>query len=559
MNVIEQTWKIVTKLDGMQMIRNIESVGRTCYKSHDLNSENDPEKTKRFVKNIIDRHHESVLEHESIAIRIVTDRAILAELTRHRMASFCLSGDTEVYFDLPKAIKNGDKKLHKITLKELYKKWNSYDERFKIKGSDRIKNMNVRMFDVENKILKHTNIVNIFNNGEKDVYEIELEDGKKIKATKDHKFLSPEGFKTLEEMIDLKNENGKATFSKYAEFATNGIPCYQNKDWLLSAKNRSIENKTGLDGIAKEASIGKDCIRKWLKIHNIQFTKKEVASYTEIWNKNRYGYTLKPRKFIRKTDYKKLKLDDYDFRRKVCTFFNPLREGIFKKYNYTCQMCGKGFSGKIHLHHIKPVKTHQELAFDVDNVIPVHAHCHHKHHNGSANLRTIASKKMSVNFSKIKKIRYVGIETVYDLEVKDDNHNYIANGFVVHNCVESQRYVNYSKDKYGNEVTFVLPTYLKGIPKTDEKYLLWQESCSHAEQSYMKALTLGCKPEEARSVLPNSTKCEILMTANLREWRHVLKLRTSQAAHPMMRALMTDVLNTFKSVVPIVFDDIKGE
>ena len=75
---------------------------------------------------------------------------------------------------------------------------------------------------------------------------------------------------------------------------------------------------------------------------------------------------------------------------------------------------------------------------------------------------------------------------------------------------------------------------------------------------YFKLLKNGATPEQARSVLPNSIKTEVVMTANLREWRHFLKLRTAQAAHPQMRELTIPLLKELKEKIPVIFDDIEG-
>jgi thymidylate synthase (FAD) len=121
---------------------------------------------------------------------------------------------------------------------------------------------------------------------------------------------------------------------------------------------------------------------------------------------------------------------------------------------------------------------------------------------------------------------------------------------------ESQRYCNYSQDKYGNDVTFIKPRWCE---EGSDLYLMWKDSCSNSEKVYLDLLKQGVKPENARSVLPNCTKTEIVMTANLREWRHVLKLRTSKQAHPDMQALMKPLLAEFKEQIPLVFDDIDNE
>jgi thymidylate synthase (FAD) len=80
-----------------------------------------------------------------------------------------------------------------------------------------------------------------------------------------------------------------------------------------------------------------------------------------------------------------------------------------------------------------------------------------------------------------------------------------------------------------------------------------------SEEKYMELLELGATPQEARSVLPNSLKTELVMTMNLREWRHFFKLRTSTAAHPQMREIAIPLLDKFKELIPVVFDDIEAE
>ena len=111
---------------------------------------------------------------------------------------------------------------------------------------------------------------------------------------------------------------------------------------------------------------------------------------------------------------------------------------------------------------------------------------------------------------------------------------------------ESTRYCNYGNDKFGNELTFIKPCFWK---EDDPKYMTWKYAMKNAEQAYMDLIRLGATPQEARSVLPNSLKTEIVVTMNLREWRHFFKLRTSPAAHPQIRG--------FKEIIPIVFDDIQ--
>ena len=125
---------------------------------------------------------------------------------------------------------------------------------------------------------------------------------------------------------------------------------------------------------------------------------------------------------------------------------------------------------------------------------------------------------------------------------------------------ESTRYCNYSKGKFGSELTFIRP-YWDDRSISAEMIRLracWQEACLNAEWSYKKMIDASCTPEAARAVLPNCLKTEVVMTANLREWRHFFKLRCAPTAHPDMRIIANMLLTAFKDVVPVVFDDIEG-
>lgn len=118
---------------------------------------------------------------------------------------------------------------------------------------------------------------------------------------------------------------------------------------------------------------------------------------------------------------------------------------------------------------------------------------------------------------------------------------------------ESTRYCNYSKDKFGNELTFIKPSFWE---YGDVKSFLWRKGCEVAEKIYFEMIKEGAKPQEARSILPNSLKTEIVCTFNIREWRHFFTLRCSKAAHPQMREIAIPLLEKFKKKIPILFDDI---
>lgn len=140
---------------------------------------------------------------------------------------------------------------------------------------------------------------------------------------------------------------------------------------------------------------------------------------------------------------------------------------------------------------------------------------------------------------------------------------------------ESTRYCNYSKDKFGNQISCILPVRFMSkiggrwsgeIPDAviadlfkleGERFDAWREAMKDAESNYFRSLELGDSPQEARGVLPTDLKTEIVCTANLREWHHIFTMRTAKAAHPHIRHLMIPLLKEFKAWMPEIYDDIE--
>jgi thymidylate synthase (FAD) len=119
---------------------------------------------------------------------------------------------------------------------------------------------------------------------------------------------------------------------------------------------------------------------------------------------------------------------------------------------------------------------------------------------------------------------------------------------------ESTRYCNYGKDKFGNECSFIEPPGM-----THEQTVVWGGACVVAEENYFRMLDRGSSPQIARSVLPNCLKTEIVMVANLREWRHFIKLRGSKAAHPQIRPVAYDVWQVLMEHAPSIFEGLRPE
>lgn len=121
---------------------------------------------------------------------------------------------------------------------------------------------------------------------------------------------------------------------------------------------------------------------------------------------------------------------------------------------------------------------------------------------------------------------------------------------------ESTRYCNYSLNKFQNELTFIRPFFWNNDP---EKFQIWQDAMAMAERSYLILIEKGASPQEARSVLPNSLKTEIIVTMNIREWRHFFRLRSATTAHPQMQEIAGAMLKAFQLHFPVVFEDINNK
>lgn len=399
----------LTKSEIDKQVEAAEIMGRVCYKSE---PKGDP---IAFLSRIINRGHESVIEHINIPAVLSTDRAVTHQLVRHRHGSFCLAGDTKV---------------------RTYRGWRTLEQLYKLEPGPRT-HLKARCMDEDTKELFLNQVKDIFYSGKQDVYRVKTAMGYEIKATLKHRFLTLGGWKRLEDIV-----SGDKVY-------VNGIPAYKSKDWLkkhyheLNESHREMANLCG---------CSHHTIRTWVR-------KLGLAKPLGSWSIG----VAPPNKGRTKEDYE------------------PMRRTSQK-------MLG---------HHHRNLKV----------AIP----------------------------DRILSIEYVGQEDTYDLAMATEPHNFVANGFIVHNSQESQRYVNY--DRKGI-ICFVRPQFFndeKVDPKTIEEF---KDTCQNLAEKYVELVQGGLPPEEARGLLPNCTATVIGVTANLREWRHIFRMRLDGAAQPQIRALL---------------------
>lgn len=538
------------ELEGKTAQEIISYAARVSNPSNQNNFETAP----KLLAYCIKHQHWSIFEQASITMEIKTSRGIAAQILRHKSFQFqeyCISGDSKITCGFYN--KNGKFVPHYIPIKKLYEKQNHKN----------YKNILLRVYNETTKEFTSAPFKEVFFNGQKECFKITLEDGKTITTTKEHKFLTKKGFLPLEEALNLKINNKTITMENPLELATNGIPCYQSYEWLKQAKEQAIKNKTGVPGIAMDAGVSYHTIRKWLKKLNLTFTKKETASMYDVWNKNKTGYTvskwseeskLKKRLNTKKgNEHHSFKGGAHSERKAIANFFNPIRNNIFKIFNYTCQLCYNPFNtfdGKIDLHHIKEVGLFPELAKDINNIIPVHRKCHMEHHGKSYYFKQIRKghkgNKLAPKYQRVIRIEYIGMIDTYDIEVDHESHNYVANKICVHN---SQRYSQATNFVSYEARRQDLKNKQNSIEDMSEEDKEWFKNAQRtvwlkAYDLYDQALSRGIAKECARNLLPLGTETTLYMTGTVRSWIHYIQVRASEATQKEHR----DIANACKVI-----------
>lgn len=460
------------------------------------------------LRTIIKSGHESVIEHVSFTFKIEgVSRALLAQLTRHRIASFCVSGDTVVGYD---------HKNKGVTIKELYRKKPQYIGMSKL-----------RCVDEMTKEIVFNRVIQVFNNGEKETYTLETEDGYTVRATANHRFLTESGWKQLSELSVGEN------------VYTNGVPAYQQREWLdYKYNNESLTQKE----IAKMCGVSSHTVRNWVRKFGIQKPMGSWSIGKEPPNKGKTKDSYEPLK--RSSESRKKYLDThviispkkqyYELDQGYVATECAGRGRVAKLYprKNVCAICKE--KGKTEIHHI----DRDPKNFTDSNLIELCIACHKRAHKGYS--------VKAVKPSKIKSITYFGKENVYDIEMESPYHNYIANGFVVHNCVQSQRYVDMGA------MPVVVPESIKQNKEMLNEYGIALDA---VKTFYKRAVQAGIPKEDARYILPNATQTTIVMTMNARELRHFFSLRCCNRAQWEIRAMADEMLKLCKEKCPVIFAD----
>ena len=566
-----------------------EFAGRLCYLSFGADAGLEgghrtiPGRTtnQAYLANILNTKHGSVLEHAVWSFLLEgISRSLTHELVRHRAGmGYCLAGDTLIYSEHRQGgRRNGTKKR---TIKRLYEMTQTPH------GRSRLKLVRLRCYDEATGTFTTGRIRSVVCSGTRPVFRVELADGKVITCTKEHRFLSRDGWKPLGEIAGglEVSPGGLAVWGNAeAELMVNGTPAYMDREWL-----QQQYHERGLDqrSIAEIADVSPHTIRSWIRKHGLQ---KPMGSWTvgrAPWNRGkryRAGWThsAETRRLLSE---QKSGEGNPQWKGGVTpmgiVLRRPLverRREIYARDEWRCRLCGER-SKLLTLHHVLPVWARPDLADDEANVVSLCRSCHLSVNGRELEYverfgRSLAEvprdavpphgrgNVLTARAVRIRSITFVGEQSTYDLEMEGPHHNFVANGIITHNSQLSQRYVDES------EIGFVLPPEIEeGTPEFDA----WVSACDASLASYQRLLagvtdkvgdsgpvTMRKKRarQAARSVLPNCAETKIVVTGNARAWRHFCEMRGAPNADVEIRRLAVEVLRQLHAESPNLFGDM---
>lgn len=536
-----------------------------AYMARVSNPENQDNKATapKLLKYLLDNKHFSPFEMVNICVEIETTRDIARQILRHRSFSFqelCIAGGSLITLELPSGVKNGKRAAYKRTIEHLY----NLQSKGKMPAF-------ARVFDEESSTFVCRGIKEVFQTGVKPLFKITLANGKTITSTKEHKFLTEEGFKTLEDAIGLRMIGSTAAMSKEVAFGCNGVAAHTDRSWLSSVKEESIAAGKGLSYIAEKANVTTHTIRKWLQKFDLQYTKKEVASYTPIWNKGLFGYSL-PKHSAEAIEKMKASARRgassnlwrggaaRSERLKIADWCAANRSEFFRNANYQCNRCSSTVN--LEMHHKETVASRPDLAYEKSNIEVLCKKCHREHHNISEEDKTWRAnskgRTLTVHWSKVVSVEYVGEQMTYDMEIDHPSHNYVANGIVTHN---SQRYAAVHDYDFSEARLQDHKNRQNSIEVQDrELQRFWveaQQSVIRTSLSaYEAALANGIAKEQARKVLPEGMMMSrMYMNGTLRSWLHYIAVRTDPSTQKEHRDVAEQIKTVVKSLYPSLFKE----
>ncbi len=485
MKVIEPSYEIITPIDRSYIMKHLEAIGRTCYKSEDKITD---ESASPFIRGIIKSGHEAMIEHFSFSVRFIVNRAFTHEIVRHRIASFAqesqryVSSINQKEFIIESENDIIDEYENGLTMKRISEisngKWTEWDiNKILIKNDVDKRNHN-------NSGPVNDTFFNIIDTPEK-AYLMGL--------------IQADG--------NIKNN-------------TLSITQHENNHWYI---NRMIKN----------------FISPTSRVYNDRMCKR-MSVYSEKLTQSLINKGIVPNKTYDQTEQHIDILWNSIPDKYKATFIHGFLDGdgtlrFYKQNNPgETDSCRIEWVGNKHL--LKKIKIWLKDTYQYD-----------------CNIRNDPVSDIVYRLS-------ITQPQIGEMLCRDMMEFF---QYPYAHPVKTARIIERIGGKYpiaswgDQKFQMIVPTYFHNNPSVNNWH--WFEAMDNAEQTYREMRYNGARPQDARDVLPNSTKTEIVVTCNLREWRTIFSLRADKPAAPVMREIMVPFLKEMKEKLPDIFFDLEFE
>lgn len=447
----------------------------------------------------------------------------------------------------------------------------------KVAMRERLSRMRLRSCDEETGEIIHTSVVDVWESGVKPVFRVTLENGYTLKMSKDHRCLTERGWLTLEQAtgVRLTSRNAVTWSGDAPAFAVNGAPAYRDRDWLRARRAEGLS----VDEMAVKAGISYHSIRKYLKQYGLEFSAGEKARLSGRSQRGQRRSLGKPRVMSAEhlaTIRRARSGPASNFwkggasteREGIGRWTTQVAARVHARFDHACAICRS--KTRLHAHHVDPVWHDPSRARDEANLISLCRACHDRVHADNLELallelvsssgdlsqfwrgrvrqphprgkRRPTPTRLVRQFSKVARIDYVGEEMTYDLEVAGPYHNFVADGFIVHNSVneysgryslmpmlfytpsEEQLQTQSAKNNQGRSGQSV------PAAQYQEAVARWNEIRRLSQSAYEWMTNQEMARELARIDLPLSTYTQWYWKIDLHNLQHFLKLRVDSHA-----------------------------
>ena len=419
------------------------------------------------------------------------------QFVRHRLGSFCLSGDTIV----PSFRRSNRGSGKKWTMKTLHE-WSSDPSRKGRIPLIRLRGMNDRGELIPVRIKK------IICSGTQPVYRVSTESGRQIKATMNHQFSTPDGWRKLSDI-----SVGDTVWA-------NGVPAYKNEDYI---RQRYLVENTERKVLAAELGVSDATLGKWIAKFRLQKPKR-------LYPNRQPGYGKKGMFSEQDKEAISQRMTGAGNHRWKDEQIGDSGGRLRANRMYLADQCSRcGSTHRVQRHHrdVNPKNNSPE------NIAILCELCHKAEHHGQV--------VMTVFRDRVTSIEFAGNEITYDIEIDHECHNFVANGFVVHNSQESQRYVDLAK---GDWQAVIPPAIAENPEALATLNAAWQAD----EEAYAKLRSLGIRKEDARFLLPNAAETRFVVTMSMFGWKDFLRQRDTKKAQWEIRVVAQMVRDMLQEV-----------